>query len=104
MELVHAFPGQGVCSVWSFARAAGVADGAFAVALPQLSVKYVVPQVWQKFFRLQFGIPKEQEFDSRRLAVQLFPAYVDFFKRKTDHNSADAVLLCVWQAHQLSLL
>jgi hypothetical protein len=101
MELVHAFPGQGVCSVWSFARAAGVADGAFALCLPSLILEEVSPQKWQRFFRERFNIEKGTEFDSRAIACQIFPAQAEFFKRKKDHNSADAALLCVWKAHQV---
>src|SRR5271170_518657 len=41
IELVHAMPGQGVCSMFSFGRAAGVADGALALALPGLVVESV---------------------------------------------------------------
>jgi hypothetical protein len=63
----------------------------------------VTPQKWQNYFRAKFGIPKEEAFDSRALASKLFPAMTDvFFKRKKDHNSADAALMAVWKSEQLA--
>jgi crossover junction endodeoxyribonuclease RuvC len=103
IEFVAARPGQGVCSVWSFGRAAGVADGAFALCCPALTVKAITPQVWQRFFREKFQIPREQDFDSRAIAIGFFPAQADLFRRKLDHNSADATLLAVYQVYQLSI-
>lgn len=102
IELVHAMPGQGVCSMFSFGRAAGVADGALALSLPQLIVESVTPQKWQNWFRARYGIVKGQQFNSRELALQIFPDKADFFRRVKDHNSADAVLLAHWKAEQLA--
>lgn len=102
MELVHAMPGQGVCSMFSFGRAAGVADGALALIFPNLTVEYVAPLKWQNFFRARFHVAKGQEFDSRDIACRIFPAYTGWFKRKKDHNSADAALMAVWKIAQLS--
>lgn len=97
MEFVHAFPGQGVCSVWSFGRAAGVADGALAICFPDQPVHEVAPQKWQNYFKGELGIAKETEFDSREICLTMFPSYGHLFKRKKDHNTADAVLIAVWQ-------
>jgi crossover junction endodeoxyribonuclease RuvC len=102
IENVHAMPGQGVCSMFSFGRSAGVADGALALALPHLIVESISPQKWQNYFRARHGILKGQEFNSRALALHQFPDKADFFKRVKDHNSADAVLLAVWK--KLALL
>jgi crossover junction endodeoxyribonuclease RuvC len=102
IELVHAMPGQGVCSMFSFGRAAGVADGALALSLPQLIVESIAPQKWQNWFRAKYGIVKGQDFNSRELALKLFPDKADFFRRVKDHNSADAALLAVWKSHQLA--
>lgn len=101
MELVHAMPGQGVCSMFNFGRASGVADGAFALALPHLAVEEVAPQKWQNFYRRLHTIPKDVEFDSRPLASKIFPVCVPYLKRKKDHNTADAVLLALWKHAQL---
>lgn len=97
IELVHAMPGQGVCSMFSFGRAAGVADGAFAVALPSLPVESVSPQKWQGFFRSQLGLDRSQEFDSRVIAGKICPWSLPYLVRKKDHNTADAVLIAAWK-------
>lgn len=102
MELVHAMPGQGVCSMFSFGRASGVADGAFAVALPKLSVEYVSPQKWQNHFRNLLGVGKGMEFDSVQIASKVCPWSVPYLKRKKDHNTADAVLMAAWKLLNLS--
>ena len=103
IELVHAMPGQGVCSMFSFGRAAGVADGALALCFPGL-VESVAPQKWQNWFRNVYEIGRDQAFDSRSLATKILPEHADLFKRKKDHNSADACLIAVWKACQLSSL
>ena len=103
IENVHAMPGQGVCSMFSFGRAAGVADGALALCFPG-QVESVAPQKWQNWFRLAYGIGKEQAFDSRALALKILPGYEHLFQRKKDHNTADACLIAVWKANQLSSL
>jgi crossover junction endodeoxyribonuclease RuvC len=96
MEFVAARPGQGVCSMFSFGRAAGTADGALTVCLPAVEVQQVTPQVWQRYFRELYNIPRTEDFDSRLIAVRLFPRYAELFARKKDHNSADAVLIAAW--------
>lgn len=105
MEFVHAMPGEGVCSVWAFGRAAGTADGAFALALPALDVEEIPPQTWQRFYRERFNHPFEivkgrkkwlKEFDSRELAGQIFPSYLPLLKRKLDHNTADSMLIAAY--------
>jgi crossover junction endodeoxyribonuclease RuvC len=101
IEFVHAMPGQGVCSMFSFGRSAGVADGALSLALPEVQPEEVSPQKWQGFFRAQFGILKGTEFDSRAIASKIFPSFAPYFKRVKDHNSGDAVLMAVWKAVQL---
>jgi len=98
MELVSAMPGQGVCSMFSFGRAAGAADGALALALPaDVIVEEVAPQKWQNFFRELLQIPKEVDFDSREIAAKLLPASRPFLERKKDHNTGDALLLACWK-------
>lgn len=94
IEQVHAMPGQGVCSMFSFGKAAGVAFGALFSA--GLIVREVSPQKWQNFFRLKLGIARDREFDSREICLDLFPGYRDLFKWKKDHNTGDAVLLALW--------
>jgi len=96
IEQVNARPGEGVCSVWAFGKATGVAEGAIASLLPSHELHEVHPLKWQNFFRRQFGLPRPKEFDSRAICQKLLPGYLTLFKRKLDHNTADAVLIAVW--------
>ena len=102
IEFVHAMPGQGVCSMFSFGRASGVADGALALCLA-CPVEEVSPQKWQNFFRQQQHLEKTDLFDSRTIAGNILPVSAPcFLKRKLDHNSADALLIAVWKLLTLS--
>lgn len=102
MELVHAMPGNGVCSMFAFGRAAGVADGAYELTLPGLELEYVTPQCWQGFFRREFSIDKKIEFDSRSLAVSIIPEAAQYTKRVLDHNTGDSILMAVWKLLSLA--
>lgn len=101
MEFVHAMPGQGVVSMFSFGRASGVADGALALSLPALQVEQIAPQAWQKYFRDRESIPREQEFDSRQIASKIFPLSAPQLLRIKDHNSADSILMAIWKLENL---
>lgn len=98
IEDVHAMPGQGVCSMFSFGKSTGYAESALVLCLkPGTVAEKVSPQRWQNFFRKLLQWPAKAEFDSRSIAARLFPTYSDFFTRKKDHNSADAVLMAAWK-------
>lgn len=104
IEQVGARPGEGVCSVFSFGKNTGVAFGALYVAgFAPDQVTEVHPLRWQNFCRTKFGLDRatHPEFDSRALAIRLFPEHADLFKRKKDHNTADAVLLGLWRLAQV---
>ncbi len=95
VEAVHAFPKQGVCSVWSFSEATAYAKAALCLcAPPGFRAREVPPQTWQGFFR-KAGLARG-EFDSRQICQKLFPSYPQYFTRKLDHNSGDSVLIGVW--------
>lgn len=106
-ELVHAMPGQGVCSMFSFGESFGYAQAA-AEMLSHRQVITVTPQKWQNFYRATLAISREEAFDSRSLAIALFPEarfnktprqrMTYAFERKLDHNSADAALIALWYA------
>lgn len=96
VEAVHAFPGQGVVSVWSFSEATAYAKAALCLCAPAARPFEPQPQTWQKWAREYFEITRSQEFDSRSLASKLFPSFASMFKRVKDHNSADACLIAVW--------
>ena len=87
VERVSAMPGQGVTSVFSFGRSAGVIDGVLGALL--IPVVYITPQKWKKHHGL-VGKPKDA---SRTLVIQQFPHQLDRFARKKDVGRADAVLI-----------
>jgi crossover junction endodeoxyribonuclease RuvC len=101
MELAGARPGQGVCSTFSFGKAAGVALGALQAAAAGKPIETVAPLKWKGFYRKHFGIQKGCEVDSRVIASHLFPQFAAYFKRKKDHNSADAFLIALWKLSHL---
>lgn len=105
IEFVHSMPGQGVCSVFSFGRGAGVAFGALMATHPDWPLYEVTPQAWQNWYRNFIDIPKTAgSFDSREVAPQvLTPEMLEQCKKKRgslDHNACDAALIAVWCANQ----
>lgn len=86
LEQVHAMPGQGVVSTFSFGENYGWWQGVLmALRIPFLKVR---PQDWQKNL-----VPKKGASDKPSLEVarQLFPDAP--LGRKKDHNRADALLI-----------
>lgn len=96
MEYVHAFPGQGVVSMFTFGRWAGIAQG--AALAHGAEVVQISPVEWQKWARDDYDVPRPLDFDSRLVALEHYPLLEPVLKRKKDHNTADAVLLgfCWW--------
>lgn len=88
VERVNAMTGQGVTSVFSFGRSAGILEGALAA----LGVPYtlVTPQAWQKSVALRGG-----KDGSRERAMQQFPDQSALFARKKDDGRADATLIAL---------
>lgn len=86
VERVSAFPRQGVSSAFNFGRGFGIIEGVVSAHL--LPVEFVSPAKWKG----ALGLNREGEA-SRALATRLFPGSADKFKRKKDHNRAEAVLL-----------
>lgn len=99
IELVHAMPGEGVCSVFSFGKSTGTAFGA-TDCCHELAPVEVAPQAWQNYFKALFKVEKGISFKTvtREIAVKVFPDNAELFKRKKDHNSADAALLAFYSA------
>jgi len=89
LERVNAMPGQGVSSVFSFGRSAGVVEG--VVAACRIPLTLVIPQTWQKVMNVRDG-----KDASRERAMQLFPASADLFARKKDDGRSDAALIAVY--------
>ena len=67
VENVHAMPGQGVTSMFSFGKSFGIILGVTGVL--GIAVEMVPPQKWQKLF----GIGKDTKGDAVSKAARLFP-------------------------------
>lgn len=93
IEKVHAMPGQGVSSMFSFGRAAGIVEGVLA----GLSVPFelIPPATWTKSMRTFGG-----KDGSRQRAQELFPDYAHLFARKKDDGRAEAALLACYAAER----
>ena len=100
VEQVGAMPGQGVCSMFSFGKSTGTAFGSLWYGYPDAVIEEVHPIRWQNWFRSLYGPPKGTPFDSRELALRLLPGHAELFKRKKDHNTADACLMALWKLAQ----
>jgi crossover junction endodeoxyribonuclease RuvC len=95
LESVHAMPGQGVKSMFTFGQNFGQWEGIIAaLSLPCLQP---TPQEWQK------GLVKKSDGPDAKaraliVARRLFPD-ADL-SRKKDHGRADALLLAWWARRQ----
>lgn len=86
LEKVNAMAGQGVSSVFSFGRSAGIMEGVLAAF--DIPTTLVTPQAWQKAMGVRDG-----KDGSRERAMQLFPASAELFQRKKDDGRSDAALI-----------
>ena len=82
IEQVHAMPGQGVTSMFTF----GMGYGGLRMALVAAAIPFetVTPQKWQKALQCQ---TKGDKNVSKRRAQELYP------KLKITHAIADAILI-----------
>ena len=95
LEKVHAMPGQGVVSMFSFGQNVGTWQGILAA----LSIPYVTPrpQEWQRGL-VDRKAGKDTKTASLATARRLFPG-ADL-ARKKDHGRADALLIAWWAKRQ----
>ena len=91
MERVSAMPGQGVSSMFSFGRSAGILEGVLAAY--EIPTTMVTPQAWMKAMGVRSG-----KDGSRERAMQLFPQYSTAFARKKDDGRSDAALIAKFGA------
>ncbi|MGL4498487.1 MAG: hypothetical protein ACRCU2_05435 [Planktothrix sp.] len=94
IENVHAMPGQGVTSMFSFGMGYGIWLG--IIAALSIPVEFVTPQTWKKHYSL--GSDKES---SRVTALQLFPSQSENLKLKKHHGRAEALLLAEFLRRKL---
>ena len=94
VENVHAMPGQGVASMFSFGTSFGVILGVLAT----LDIPYTMiePSVWTRTMGVRRG-----DDAGRQRALQLFPQAAHLLSRKSDDGRADAILIA---AHGLNIL
>ena len=93
LEKGNAMAGQGVSSVFSFGRSAGIIEGVLAAF--DIPFTLVTPQAWQKAMAVRDG-----KDGSRERAMQLFPASAELFQRKKDDGRSDASLIAKYGATQ----
>jgi len=86
IERVHAFRGQGVTSVWTFAQNFGEWLGILGCL--RIPHELVTPQAWKRV--MMNGMPKEKDASIQRVH-QLFPEADVTLKKH--HGRADALLL-----------
>lgn len=83
-------PKQGVTSVYSLGRTAGLIEG--VLAMHGAAVDWVRPLEWKRAYGLT-GKPKDA---SRSKALELFPGLAAQLTRKRDHGRAEALLIANW--------
>jgi crossover junction endodeoxyribonuclease RuvC len=94
IERQNARPGMGVASMFNMGVSYGFVRGAImAAAIP---LEFVTPAVWKKHFKL--GKDKDE---SRAKAAQYWPGH-EGFRRKKDHNRAEAALIARYGAAMLN--
>jgi len=89
IEKVHAMPGQGVTSMFTFGQGYGALRMALIAA--GISFREVTPQAWQKALGC---MTKGDKNASKAKAQELFPSL------KITHAIADALLLAEWLRRQ----
>lgn len=87
LEAVHAMPGQGVTSMFTFGHAAGVAEG----LLQGMGIPYtlVPPQTWKK----RAGLIGQDKDAARSRAIQLWPHWRTLDAKGKGQALADAALI-----------
>ena len=87
LESVHAMPGQGSTSMFTFGHAAGVAEG----VLQGLGIPYtlITPQAWKK----RAGLIGQDKDAARSRAIQLWPTWRCLDAKGKGQALADAALI-----------
>jgi crossover junction endodeoxyribonuclease RuvC len=94
VELVSSMPNQGVSSMFTFGKSAGIIEGVLgALSIP---VTYVTPQKWIKVMGVKGG-----KDGSRQRASELLPEFAKEFKRVKDNGRSDACLIALYGAYLL---
>ena len=87
LEQVHAMPGQGTTSMFTFGHAAGVAQGVIqALGIP---CTLITPQVWKR----RAGLIGKDKDAARSRAIQLWPQWRELDAKGRGQALADAALM-----------
>lgn len=96
IEDVHAMPGQGVSSMFTFGRALGMVQA--AVASHMIPIYFIKSSVWKSGMNLD-----KNKHNSIEMAKRLFPESVDDFKLKRHDGRAEALLLAVFADRHIKI-
>lgn len=94
VEAVSAMPNQGVSSMFSFGKSAGIIEG--VLAANRLQYSFVRPQQWKKMF----GLSGKDKDASRELCIRDHPEIAHRLQRKKDHGRAEAILIAKFGERQ----
>lgn len=86
-EKVHAMPGQGVSSMFSFGHSVGIVEG-IVVALG-IPITLVTPQSWKK----KTGLIGKDKDAARTRAIQLYPELRELDLKGKGQALADSILI-----------
>ena len=100
IERVGPMPRDGSVQAFRFGGAYRVATT--TISLLEIPARYVTPAAWKRHFGLPGG-PEGKEA-SRGLALQRFPGCATEFKRKKDHNRAEAALLTLYYREKMMIV
>ena len=87
VEHVHAMPGQGVASMFTFGHACGAIEGLLAAL--HIPMTLVQPQAWKK----RAGLLGSEKDAARSRAIQIWPAWRELAKKGAGQAFADAALI-----------
>lgn len=97
VERVSPRPDQGIASTARFVGSMYLAQGV-AVGIGMGLVR-VTPAAWKRYM----GLSSDKE-RSRALALEMWPQHAGYFRRKGDHDRAEAALMALWaiRAHKIN--
>lgn len=96
IEDVHAMPGQGVSSMFTFGRALGMVQA--AVASYMIPIYFIKASVWKSGMNLSKDKRKSLE-----MAREMFPANAEDFQLLKHDGRAEALLLAVFASRHIKI-
>jgi len=87
VERVHAMPGQGVTSMFTFGRGTGVIEGVSCTL--GIDIIFVTPQAWKK----EFILIKKEKDSCRIKAIKRFPKRKESLRLKKNIGRADSIFI-----------